>query len=217
MNFKKKLTQILSRSYYNVAKKILALEKGIPETRTFFKSRTLLAVRVLFTRIKQNVLEFLIITLLDPAESFNFLKKRDEFSVCTSSYVEYRLYSRKLRLMSIGGVSVVILTSLIVSLVTSFIFPRFGAEAATFTFVQTDWSGGASTTATANHASNRTGWTYFFSKDDSIRNTATSVTAHSTISKTQTNNTDFTAGTASFTSVSGTGAGASVIPTIPSE
>ena len=40
--------------------------------------------------------------------------------------------------------------------------------AATYGFVQTDWSGGASTTVFATHATNQSGWTYYYSKDSSI-------------------------------------------------
>lgn len=42
------------------------------------------------------------------------------------------------------------------------------AQAATYTFLQTDWSGGADTVTNANHTSNRTGWTKFYSTDANI-------------------------------------------------
>ena len=40
--------------------------------------------------------------------------------------------------------------------------------AATYGWAMTDWSGGASTTIYATHESDRSGWTYFYSKDSSI-------------------------------------------------
>lgn len=39
---------------------------------------------------------------------------------------------------------------------------------ASYGWLQTDWSGGASTTAIASHTNNQTGWTRFFSKDTNI-------------------------------------------------
>lgn len=73
--------------------------------------------------------------------------------------------------------------------------------AATFGWLQTDWSGLASTTATANHSSNQTGWNKFFSKDAGV-NVATpgqvTLTAASS-TWVQTNTADFSAGTVSGT------------------
>lgn len=40
--------------------------------------------------------------------------------------------------------------------------------AATYGFVQTDWSGGASTTAFASHVTDQSGWAYYYSRDSSI-------------------------------------------------
>jgi len=55
-------------------------------------------------------------------------------------------------------------------LFSSFIFsnPR-KVEAATYNFIQTDWSSGA-TSSSAIHTDNRTNWTYYSSVDDGIMN-----------------------------------------------
>ena len=68
-------------------------------------------------------------------------------------------------------------------------------QAATYTWVQTDWSGGASTTATAVHPDNQTGWSYYSSASSTLSigtELSLSTVASST---TQTTQADFDAGT----------------------
>ena len=43
------------------------------------------------------------------------------------------------------------------------------ALGATYQWVQTDWSGGVSTSTSATHGSNQTGWNTFFSKDPAVQ------------------------------------------------
>ncbi len=105
--------------------------------------------------------------------------------------------------------SVILLLAMALS--GTFYLPQ-SAEAATFTFNQTDWSGGTSA-STAVHPTNQTGWTYSSSASSTI---ATSTSgqislASTTASVTKTTDTDFSGGTFSSTTVSGTGNGASVI------
>ena len=78
------------------------------------------ALNILFLKIYQNILEFLIIVLGDSAQSFVALKKKEESSVSNVSYVEYRTYSKKLKLLSIGGVSSLFIATLMVSFFVSF-------------------------------------------------------------------------------------------------
>ena len=70
---------------------------------------------------------------------------------------------------------------------------------ANFSWLQTSWSGGASTTATASHLTDQTGWTKYQSKD-ALLSTSTdgqlSLTA-AIASTTDTTTSDFNAGTAS--------------------
>jgi len=44
----------------------------------------------------------------------------------------------------------------------------FGIKAASYSWLQTDWSGGADTVNFPNHTSNQSGWTKFFSKDANV-------------------------------------------------
>jgi len=84
-------------------------------------------------------------------------------------------------------------------------FERAGnIKAATFGWLQTDWSGGASTTAFANHANDQSGWNKFYSKsanvDTSGGEVKLSVVAATT---TYTTDTDFNAFTLDQAYVSG--------------
>ena len=215
---RKSLSKILVKRYYRAAEEAAELETTLPSKKIANEKlkirRAHLAFKVLSRRARQNILEFLIIILLDPSESFNALKKRDEFSVCTASYVEYRLYSKKLRLLSLGGVSAVVMTSLIVSLVTSYIIPHFRASAATVSWVQTSWSGGATST-TANNDSNKTNWTYFSSKTTSTILSSDKVTTAGFVVGSDDTNSDFASGTQSFTEIVGSATSGSVQLVMP--
>lgn len=161
------------------------------------------AFRLLRSRIKENFLEFLIVIIADPAGSFIFLKKRDEFAVCNVSYVEYRLYSRKMKLLSLGGMSSVLFATLMVSFIVNFIMPNFQALAATFTWSQTNWNGGTDGGTYPNHTSNRTNWTKYDSKNVTVDASQNGVltTSDSVVVVGQTD-ADFNAGTTgSFTEV----------------
>jgi proteasome assembly chaperone (PAC2) family protein len=81
---------------------------------------------------------------------------------------------------------------------------------ASFTFLQTDWSGGA-TSNTANHTANQTGWNQYSAKDTGLTvNTDVKFTDTAT-SLTKTTDVDFNSGTFSNAVTSGSGVGASVI------
>ena len=84
------------------------------------------------------------------------------------------------------------------------------ALGATYTWFQTDWSGGATTTA-AVHPANQTGWTRYYSASSTL-SIGTELTLSATASSTtQTSDTDFNAGTFSQTTLTGTGFGAKII------
>ena len=214
MDIGKKFSRLLNRWYYTTSRRVLTLEGVLPTSTKFQGGRFRLAGRIFLLRSWQSVLEFAIIIFLDPAESFNFLKKRDEFSVCTTSYVEYKLYSKKLRLLSVSGVSAVVMTSLIVSLVTSFVLPGLrSSKAATFTWVQSSWTGVASSTKYAVHPTNQTGWTDYSSKDQTIDVTSVSgkLTSSDAIVAVGSSDSDFASGTtAAYTEITGSGESASV-------
>jgi hypothetical protein len=101
---------------------------------------------------------------------------------------------------------------LLISLIFSSIFwyhPQV-ALGATYYWVQTDWSGGATTTS-AVHPTNRTNWTYYYEASTTLNIGAQISLATTTGSVTQTSDTDFSQGTRYQTLISGTGTSASII------
>ncbi|PIS07581.1 hypothetical protein COT78_02690 [Candidatus Berkelbacteria bacterium CG10_big_fil_rev_8_21_14_0_10_43_13] len=86
----------------------------------------------------------------------------------------------------------------------SLLFPAGFARATSYIFLQTNWSGGADTVSTANHTSNQSGWTKYYSATDVTAGTELTLTS-SAGSATETNDTDFGAGTDSGTASSGSG------------
>lgn len=91
------------------------------------------------------------------------------------------------------------------------------AHAATYTFVQTNWGGGASV-STASHPTNQAGWTQYDSKDSSISviNSGTdlelALDALATSSVTQTTDVDFAGGVGNGISAGGSGTAGYIAP-----
>ncbi len=180
------------------------------------------ASRIFFQRMRQNFFEFLIILLADPAQSFMALKKREETAVSTVSYVEYRIYSKKLKLLSLGGFSSVLMATLVVSFFVSFFQNGYKGYAATYTFTQDDFGGSANPSLYPIEPTNRTGWTNYSQKDATVSITNVGgknvLTVTNTVNHFDTADTDFdaTGKTYSYTALNGvSGTGASVVLTIP--
>lgn len=74
---------------------------------------------------------------------------------------------------------------------------RVNIEAATFGWLQTTWSGGASTTATAAHPANQSGWSLFNSKTSNLNtaNNQLQLAMLSGATRVETADADFNAGT----------------------
>ncbi|MDO8240417.1 MAG: hypothetical protein Q7T51_00320 [Candidatus Moranbacteria bacterium] len=102
------------------------------------------------------------------------------------------------RRIVLGGVGMMLVLGVVFAMNVSNI------RGASFGWLQTDWSGGADTNAVANHTSNQTGWTKFFSKDANVDTTAGEVKMSATsASFVTTTDADFNAGTGTMTYVSG--------------
>jgi len=68
-------------------------------------------------------------------------------------------------------VSYVVVVTLIASLILALYLSQNNLKAATYTWQQTDWSGGADTNSTASHSSDQSGWTKYYSKDATLDDT----------------------------------------------
>ena len=91
----------------------------------------------------------------------------------------------------IAVLSIAIITGAII------FYQKLTARGASYGWSQTDWSGGASTTAEAVHPGDETGWTYYYSKDALVStSTVDEISlASTTASWTETDTADFDAGT----------------------
>jgi len=104
-----------------------------------------------------------------------------------------------------------IIVVLVIVIVLGFqFFDILKLKAASFGWVQNNWSGGASSDV-ATHTNNQTGWTKFFSKDSNVDTSGGEVKLTGTSNAAvDTTDTDFNAGTKTNVVTLGTGAGASV-------
>ncbi len=84
-------------------------------------------------------------------------------------------------------------------------------QAATYTWVQTDWSGGVSTTATAVHPDNQTGWSYYYEKGEDVTATSSVSLGATGGFVLETSDVDFQEGAFDKAQISGSGNTASVI------
>ena len=86
------------------------------------------------------------------------------------------------------------------------------AQAVNYTFNQTDWSAGV-TTGNAAHPANQTGWNYYSSASSSVKTSVSGEVSlnYQSTSSTQTSDSDFSGGTFSSTTITGSGSAASVV------
>jgi alpha-tubulin suppressor-like RCC1 family protein len=112
-------------------------------------------------------------------------------------FIPFKNYSQQ-------AVAVVLILVLIIPY---FLFNSPGySSAATYTWVQTDWSDGIDGGTYPNHTDNQTGWTKYSSKDSGITTSSGAVSlAAVSASETQTSDVDFNFGTNNNTNVSGSG------------
>lgn len=100
---------------------------------------------------------------------------------------------------SSGGIAALSLLALL------YFFNPFSGNASTFGYVQTDWAGGASTTAYATHSSNRSGWNYFYSKDSGIEASSSIALMPEAVQESRPASSYFLQGTSSNLFLSGAG------------
>ncbi len=127
-----------------------------------------LASRIFFLEILFALIKYLLILCKSSSYSFKLLIDQPSLQVCPYSYCEHKSFQKKVRVRSAVGFFTVATVTIIVSIVVNlFLIPVYHSQAATYTWAQTSWSGGA-TANKASHSSNQTGWTQYGSKDDNL-------------------------------------------------
>ncbi|MEI6650931.1 MAG: hypothetical protein WCL23_05935, partial [Candidatus Moraniibacteriota bacterium] len=118
----------------------------------------------LANRITTLVSDHVALFLKAPEDNVRMIKKRipkRKKGLVFRSFSEMRAYRKKSSAM-LGFVMIAFL------FIGFQIFGISGIKGATFGWVQIDWSGGADTNAKANHGSDQSSWSKFFSKDVNV-------------------------------------------------
>ena len=85
--------------------------------------------------------------------------------VCNNSFCQYKRFQKRVRFFSLTAFMGILVATIITSSVLYLMMPnKPSSYAATFTWEQTDWSGGADTVNFPVHPTNQTSWTKFYSK-----------------------------------------------------
>jgi len=126
------------------------------------------ATKIFLLEITLSLLKYLVVLFKKPSQSFKILVNQPALDDCVYSYTDHKTFQKKLRLFSMAGFTTIITATIISTLVLNLTTgPIFQSRAATYTWAQTSWAGGA-TANNAVHASNQTGWTEYSSKDSSL-------------------------------------------------
>jgi hypothetical protein len=136
-----------------------------------------LDLQLFFLELALNVARFFIVIFLDSSLGFNAVFRQQELHRCKYPYAAYKEKQKKLRTFSYGSFATMIIAVGIISLVMNLLFSdKLTGWAQTFSWQQTSWTTGASSTAIATHSNNQTGWTRFSSSTANIATTSTGIT-----------------------------------------
>jgi hypothetical protein len=194
------LTGRLQSAEISVEKKIKSHLDG-HKSRLFFLVMLLLGSELFILGLLSNIARFFIVIFLDSGSGFNAVFRQQELHRCKHSYSTYKDRQKKLRTYSFGSLATMIIAVGVVSLVMNLLFSdKLTGWAQTFSWQQTSWTTGASSTAMATHANNQSGWTRYSSSTANIATTtggAITLTASSVVATLHTSDGDFNGGTLS--------------------
>lgn len=126
------------------------------------------------------------------AESSGGGALKEDCSLKFNSFTHLKRYQRRLRIITSSSSFTVVL---VLAMVIGFQFWGSLSKSATYGWIQSTWSGGADVAATANHTSNQTNWTKYYSKDATVSAGSTVSLSTSSGTATQTTDADFNAWT----------------------
>lgn len=162
--------------------------------------------------ILADIFKFAIILSADSGHGFNTIFRQRELKSCPYSYQSFRNTQRRIRMFSVGGIMALVFVAVTSSLITNFLFgSKSPSKAASFGWTQTEWL--AQSSSTLSYADNAN-WTSYLAKATSVQavNGGTSLALQEASSSfLSTSDVDFSAGSSSGVTVSGTGADASLV------
>ena len=162
--------QVLRRAYYRVKFKCGG-KKGIRQAGAF-------------TRGYLQVLVYLMWLFKETEEGFETIKEEADHFYSKAMLVMgntggkagkkellhlHKKHQNRATALSLTALFILVVGTVVTGLISSFIFPAvFQSQAATYTWTQTDWSGGA-TSSVAAHPGDQDGWKWYESKDSNIQ------------------------------------------------
>jgi hypothetical protein len=218
---------MLSKLYFYLRDKIQELELHLSgliqkrlavsaNSRLFYFSAIYLNLKLVLFEVVSDLIKFLVIVFADPAQGFKLFYNQRDLQACPYSYSGFRQVQKKIRVFSTAGLASIIVVAVITSLVTNLIFGgKNPGQAATFGWSQDTWSSGATTTYPKHiNPNNQAGWPYYAAKDAGTIVTGVATGTVQLLSMlattTQTDDTDFSSGTTTNATTSGSGVGAGV-------
>ena len=175
----------MKKLYHNLQKRLGKIEIKLFELtqkskeRNYFSnmySYLMLGFEYLFFGLIEAFLKLFILLTKAPEESYRILTapiEQFEFSVDElkqrEDFHKHCQFHKSVRKFSFVSFASSLVAVLVVSLVAIYLFPKSQTSlGASYTWTQTDWSGGPSTQV-AIHPTNQTGWTYFTSTSTGVQ------------------------------------------------
>ncbi len=175
----------MKKLYHNLQKRLGKIEIKLFELtqkskeRNYFSnmySYLMLGFEYLFFGLIEAFLKLFILLTKTPEESYRILTapiEQFEFSVDElkqrEDFHKHCQFHKSVRKFSFVSFASSLVAVLVVSLVVIYLFPKSQTSlGASYTWTQTDWSGGPSTQV-AIHPTNQTGWTYFTSTSTGVQ------------------------------------------------
>jgi len=198
-------------------KRVSAKSKANKRLFAFDLADAQLRLQLLFYQSLKAIVRVFALIFGDSSENFLIFTKlgKDSVFVCNNSYCQYKRFQKRVRFFTKTAFAGILICTIIATSVLYFMMPgKPSSQAATYNWVQTDWSGSANTSTFPNHNDNKTNWTDYYAKDSQVvvDGSGDLKLDYATGSWTETSDVDFGAGSGSNSAVivNGTGDSASV-------
>jgi len=165
----KEKRSIFVRAYLKVLYYLILLFKSSEDSFSLLKDDVFIKLGEILDKTKEEKIDDKFKRVKQTMEK---IKKGQEVDKPSLAELEEELFKfskfrqKKITVFSLTAITALIIITVAAGLISSFLFPEvFKTRAASYGFIQTDWSGGSST-ATALHPGDQTNWNKYFFKDN---------------------------------------------------
>lgn len=165
----KEKRSIFVRAYLKVLYYLILLFKSSEDSFSLLKDDVFIKLGEILDKTKEEKIDDKFKKVKQTMEK---IKKGQEVDKPSLAELEEELFKfskfrqKKITVFSLTAITALIIITVAAGLISSFLFPEvFKTRAASYGFIQTDWSGGSST-ATALHPGDQTNWNKYFFKDN---------------------------------------------------